>query len=405
MGTTGFGVSNPWLSAAGPGRVTVALDLVYSLPPSVAPVLRVCKGSLGSAQAVLVRTTTATPTQVASLADPGGNAVPADDCSDAASATAKVSSSSLIGPTTWPPEIDTHRRVLAFYYPWYDAHSFDNPSAWIDTPARPWNTDDPTQVTQMVSQAAGAGIDGFIVSYNTNATLATRMAYVAQAATAHPGFFISPLIELGQMTSVVPGGTLTAPEVASAITQAVGLEGAAGLKLGTRPVVFIYSADLLGSGTWAQIEQDLAGMNPVLVGDSTSSTDGFGGLYSYSPNVVSNDSALAGWDADSENTARFTPAVHPSAGPQRLWAAPASPGMNNSLNGLPPADVIAIPRENNGARYTATWQAAWSSQPEWSLVTTWNEWYEATNVSPGVQTGTLALSQTQTWANWFHQLK
>ena len=57
--------------------------------------------------------------------------------------------------------------------------------------------------------------------------------------------------------------------------------------------------------------------------------------------------------------------------------------------------------------FTAVVQCAWllltcaAPGPEWVLITSWNEWYETTNVAPGTTTGTRALDQTRTWTRRF----
>jgi hypothetical protein len=398
-GPSGFAVSDSASSVG--GQVSFVVDMVYAFDRTTTPVLRLCKGSNGAARADVARTTTGTPTDLASVPDPGPDQVPADDCPQAVSATVPVTGAALAGPTSWPPRLDPRHLVLGFYYPWYDANSFDEPSAWVDTPAGPWNTDDPTQVAQMVSEASTTGMNGFIVSYNTNPTLAARLGYVAQAASG-TGFTVSPLIELGQMKSQAPGGVLTASSVERAIEDAVGREGSTALEVGRRPAVFLYDSQALSPALWGQIHRDLSGMNPFVVADTTSTAYGFDGIYSYSPNVVSDDSALPAWDAGFEQVARFNPAVDPTAGPQRLWAAPTSPGEDDSKLGRSPQATIVISRAGS-ARYDHTWQAALASEPEWTLVSTWNEWYEATNIAPGVHTGTLAIDRSRNWAGIFQR--
>jgi hypothetical protein len=67
----------------------------------------------------------------------------------------------------------------------------------------------------------------------------------------------------------------------------------------------------------------------------------------------------------------------------------------NPMNGMYRA------RGTNGERYADTWRAAVGSDPEWVLITSWNEWYESTHIAPGVNSGGRALEQTATWTGTF----
>ena len=81
---------------------------------------------------------------------------------------------------------------------------------------------------------------------------------------------------------------------------------------------------------------------------------------------------------------------------QRLWAASVSPGQNMSYT------TPLFPQHQDrkdGDRYDLTWSAALTSEPEWMLVTSWNEWFEATHIAPSKKFGTKALNQTAAWAD------
>jgi hypothetical protein len=60
-----------------------------------------------------------------------------------------------------------------------------------------------------------------------------------------------------------------------------------------------------------------------------------------------------------------------------------------------------VSRGANGERYQLTWDAALANDPDWVLVTSWNEWYEGTVVQPSVRAGDLALLQTKANAATF----
>ena len=64
--------------------------------------------------------------------------------------------------------------VLAFYYIWFDAGSWDR--AKIDYPAiGRYSSDDPTVIREQIRAAKDAGIDGFIVSWKSTPTNNRRL--------------------------------------------------------------------------------------------------------------------------------------------------------------------------------------------------------------------------------------
>ena len=64
--------------------------------------------------------------------------------------------------------------MLAYYYNWFDAKSWDR--AKIDYPAAGrYSSDDPRVIRQQIRQAKSAGIDGFIVSWKSTPTNNRRL--------------------------------------------------------------------------------------------------------------------------------------------------------------------------------------------------------------------------------------
>ena len=59
---------------------------------------------------------------------------------------------------------DSERLVLAFYYAWYDANTW-NRNTVADMPVTPYNSADPDTITRHVAQAKSAGIDVLVQSW------------------------------------------------------------------------------------------------------------------------------------------------------------------------------------------------------------------------------------------------
>jgi len=72
-------------------------------------------------------------------------------------------------PATVPPV-----PVLAYYYNWFDTHSWDR--AKIDYPQTGrYSSDDPRVIRTQIQQAKSAGIGGFIVSWKSTPTNNRRL--------------------------------------------------------------------------------------------------------------------------------------------------------------------------------------------------------------------------------------
>ena len=170
------------------------------------------------------------------------------------------------------------------------------------------------------------------------------------------------------------------------------------LHVGTRPVVMLYGTSKLTTAVWTAVLSDLhrSGIDPFVVGDSTDLAFGFDGLYFYSPNTFPDTAQLPRVYDDWEFQARYL-AQRALGDTPALLALPVSPGENDADAGKPAGQGTFVDRAS-GARYDATWRDAVATNPDWVLVTSWNEFYEASNVQPGTVTGQLALNQTADWS-------
>jgi hypothetical protein len=57
----------------------------------------------------------------------------------------------------------------------------------------------------------------------------------------------------------------------------------------------------------------------------------------------------------------------------------------------------------NGGFFEAQWSAAVAAQPDWILVTSWNEFWENTHVEPSVRYGHHYQLRTRAWSNAFRR--
>ena len=303
--------------------------------------------------------------------------------------------SKLVGSGYLMPKVDSRRLVLAFYYPWWQAGSFTS-GPWYDKPVGPYNTKDPADVAEMTAQAKDAGVDGFIVSWDDVGDHNDRFDLVLSQAASR-GMYAVPLIEMLMFQS---GNSFNVPAIVATMKLALQRSTNPGyLHVGARPVLFVYGAYQMGVETWRSIDNALAasGQNPFFVGEPISSDFGLDGSYLYNPNGYSN-TGLAQKYRSNTRSLRYMAQVDPLT-PQRLWAATVSPGQNMSYK--KPLFPDHVDRDD-GERYKMSWGVATCSDPDWIVITSWNEWYEATHIAPSERFGYKALSQTQTLSAGFH---
>lgn len=397
--TTVTAVGSSTVALAVRGAGTAALDVVGFAPSGGAFAVVSCKSPGGTVRVHAVRDTGA-PVTIAELVNSRSDGVSSGDCEN--QVRRDVSRAELLGPTAWPPRVDDRRLALAFYYPWYDDGTFLSGS-WRDHPLRPWNTDSRDEVTQMVGLAAASGIDGFVVSYNHYPATVRRFAHVVAAAEALQGsFLVAPLLELGFLAHQQGTDTVGPDELETWLRAVLERSSSpAWLRVGDRPVVFLYGRDNLNPEVWTEVRRRLRsdGLDPFVLGESAHPAFAYDGLYQYSPNVVAEGPELQPWYRRWELESRLLPALQGSRR-RVLWAAPVSPGQDDTLLGRPREETLVVERDG-GARYDQTWEAALETRPDWALITSWNEFYENTEVAPSEAHGHSALEQTARWAARF----
>ena len=70
------------------------------------------------------------------------------------------------------------------------------------------------------------------------------------------------------------------------------------------------------------------------------------------------------------------------------------PGYDDTKTGR--SDAFSRAR-GDGAFYDETWRAATGSNPDWVIITSWNEWVEDSQIEPSRSYGGLYLDLTTSW--------
>ncbi|MGH9145399.1 MAG: glycoside hydrolase family 99-like domain-containing protein [Vicinamibacterales bacterium] len=297
------------------------------------------------------------------------------------------------------------RLVLAHYYPWYTIDTWSDPQM-ADSPLRAYSSDRREDVDEQARQAVAAGIDAFVVSWQGkeagNGFNVRRMQLVLEAARQAG---LKACIYTETYVANVgndPRVPIDPDVVFDWFVDIVDMFGdhPAYLRLDGRPVILMYAVSLLPQAQWDAVLARLraTGRNPVVIGEFFQSTllETFDGEYQYT-NVLRPPDEVSRIDRVESLRVRTFHLLRPRS-PRRIWIASVTPGFD---------DTKLIGREGrlvdraNGRVYDEQWDAAVSTAADWVVVTSWNEWWENTQIEPSVRYGSAFLDRTRDWATAF----
>jgi hypothetical protein len=183
------------------------------------------------------------------------------------------------------------------------------------------------------------------------------------------------------------------------------------LKVGLRPVVFLYAGALrdLPAAGWRRAAKAVAAAGhpePILVGDLDPQKDRYDadsapldGTHMYMPTPF-----MAGrTPAQVEAFAATAYSVWKQKAAGKIQCLTVMPGYNDTkVPGRPlPRPIV----ERYGAdMLAASWRSAIKASPDWVLVTSFNAWNDGTEIEPSRQWGRLTLDANRLWAERFLKL-
>jgi hypothetical protein len=286
----------------------------------------------------------------------------------------------LLGAWPTPSAAQSGERpLLALYYPWFSPHNF-GPGQTSDSPAEPYESDDPLVIARQIEQAQQAGIDGFVVAWlgPGNRTDQNLARILAQAARR--GFKVSVYFETDSMGD--------AEQVAANLSYLLSTYASqpAFLRRDGRPAIFFWRQQAHAPATWANIRTQVdpeRGSVWIAEGTTADYFGAFDGLHLF--NIA--------WAADPASPLRtWAGRTAQAAALQglRLWVPTIMPGYDDlAVRGGFARDRAA------GGYYQATMEAALATNPTWAvLITSWNQWPEGTQIEPSVSYGRLYLDLT-----------
>ncbi len=304
---------------------------------------------------------------------------------------------------------------MAFYYPWYgtpdgpggagrsvhwgriDAAAGDIAASTHYPLSGAYDSHDPNTIDRHCAWARAAGIDALIVSWWGRDDYVDRALGPILAACERHG-----------LTACLYYETVPQPQTPQTAAQdiAQALEKYAGhkayLKVDGKPVVFIYGRAVseLGLSGWRQALQQIRASfagGITAIGDQFSygAARVFDGVHTY-------NTAAPIRDVAPEDLGRWTAATYASwvelaDGARRISTLTVIPGYDDTKIRRP---GLAVDRRA-GALYRTQWQQAIDADPDWVLITSFNEWHEGSEIEPSRQFGRAYLDLTAEYAQRF----
>lgn len=300
--------------------------------------------------------------------------------------------------------------VIANFYPWYALDTWRDPQ-FLDHPVPRYTVDSRDDMIRVARTARNSGIDVLAVSWESGAGGAVeddrRMRVMLEAGR-------SVGIRMCIATETVVANRTNDPDLPvdpqvllewiEAIVDRYGSDPAY-LRVGTRPVIFVFYASLLTPTEWTTLIARLRnnGRDAIIIGDFFHSTllDPLDGEYQYINVTLTADQLREIYRTESLRVRTFS-LLRPNDR-RRIWVASVSPGYDDTML-RDRTTPVRIDRAQ-GATYDTQWSTAIDTGADWVIITSWNEWWENTEIEPGERYSTRYTDRTRLWASRFKRAK
>jgi len=283
--------------------------------------------------------------------------------------------------------------VWAFYYPWYSQEDW-NSNQLVDRPAQRYASADPQAIARHIEQAKAAGIDGFISSWWGPGTETDRNLTTLLDQAEERNFKVAIYFE-----TLDNGVGRDENEIFAWIAHVIRTYGnhPAYMQVDGKPVIILWATDAVIPVHWAIVSNALylQGLEAVLIGMgySAANLELFDGFHDYAVFAYSDLFKINSQAA--QMACNYSLLMdEPEA---KIFAATVQPGYDDHL--LPDRGGGQIQARLEGEFYRATFEAALASDPEWIFITSWNEWWETTQIEPSQAYGDLYLQITREYVD------
>jgi hypothetical protein len=267
-----------------------------------------------------------------------------------------------------------------------------------------YDATDPDVVRQHLAWAREAGVDGFVhdwmgagwdrggdpATWRNDQSDRSLKVLLDVVESECPEFRVGAMLESHLLRKNAPVDT--AADLAYLYDTHMVRPG--WMRVDGRPLVLVHRSAHHLPHEWAEVRQRLGDRELFVVGDDLKHgavLDGLS-LYSYLD---------AGLGATVDERLRSAVA-RVSAVAERAacsFVAPVLPGFD-SRRFVTPRLATVVPRRD-GATYDEAWRAWAGAGADWIAITSWNEWYERSNIEPDLTHGRRYLDLTRTHADAF----
>ncbi len=312
---------------------------------------------------------------------------------------------------------DVPAKVLAFYYPWYgnpdtpggsgrwtgwkgadpDRKEIENTAHYPALGA--YDSHAPQVIARHCRWANEAGVDGFIVSWWGHDSYTDRAMPQILDECGKAELDVTIYYE----TVPDPKNADSAAEDVLKVVQRYA-DHPAWLRVDGKPVVLVYgrAAGEIGLKGWleaiAQINRRYTS-EVALIGDrmSRSAARVFDGIHTYNTAGILRGKSPQEVRQWAEVT--YTDWVGTAEAFSRISSLTVIPGYDDTKIRQPGLKVERF----DGELYRAQWEEAIEANPDWVLVTSWNEWYEGSDIEPSVEFGEQYLKLTAQYSRRFKE--
>ena len=310
------------------------------------------------------------------------------------------------------------RKVLAFYYTWYgtparhgqwvhwadvqpDKHDIATSTHYPALGA--YDSHDPDVIDGHIALAKSHGVDCFISTWWGPGGFDDRAFRLLLDRAKRQRFEVSAYWE------TVPGKGQA--KIDRGVNDLVYLLNEYGdhpafLKVDGKPVIFVYGRVMgeVDLTEWPAIIVEArrrSGKDFLLIADGYREPYArvFDGLHAYN---------ICGWVRDKKpdelarlSQASFAEAVRIAKQQGRLSCITIIPGYDDTKIRTPGINA----QRQDGETYRVLWEQAIAADPDWLVITSWNEWHEGSEIEPSYEDGDRYIKMTGQWAARFKQTR
>ena len=313
------------------------------------------------------------------------------------------------GPLSAVPRTREHL-VVAFFYPWWTLDSWTNDPQIHDSPVPQYSTDNPADLQQIMSTAKSTGLDALVVTWSgkdTDGGIHHQRMLRCLTAAGQAGFKVAALLETTRANPQHVDGDADPDTVLQELSDIVDdyASQASYLRVENRPVVMAYAAQRLTQADWKDALGRLraSGRDVLLVGEGSNNTrlGAMDGQFYYPSNDQPGDGIRTFDRVQGLNVRTYHLLPGDTIG-RRVWAATVSPGYDDTH--INDGRVPRVTDRANGAYYKTQWQAALDNRADWIAITSWNEYFENTEIEATKLYGSVYLDLTKSTAAMFRSL-